>query len=540
MGTVSDRMMTRRHFLELVGYLGGASVALGGLKALGLKAAEPTTQRGAGKFELRGNGRGRTVLILGAGISGMCAAYELGKVGYDCRILEARTRTGGRCHTIRRDTVETETDGRTQSCTFDDGQYFNPGPARIAQHHVTLDYCRELGVAIEQFGNQNEAAFLYRQRPGALSGRRVRFREARSDLYGYVAELLAKAVNQKALDQVLSPEDKRALLQYLAHEGGLAMNMTYRGSDRRGFRTWPGAAEAHGEQDDPFTLHEILQSELGKEFAFNWTIHQQATMFQIVGGMDRLAQAFERRLGPDIELGARVTEIRQTPTSVEVLYTDRLGRPQQASAEFCICTIPLPVLKHIPANFSEKMTRAIAAGELVPATKVGLQFKRRFWEEDDGIFAGISRTDQSITQIMYPSNGFLGSKGVLVGCYNFGAGAEELGRLTPQQRMERTLAEGSKIHPQYASEFESGFSVAWEKTPYSLGAFTAHSPHEAGNHYQTLCEPDGRVYLAGEHVSQLSGWIAGALESARHTARLIHDRAHRETVPTTPTSGATR
>jgi monoamine oxidase len=522
--------MNRRTFLQLVAHVGGASAVYGAMSALDLLAAPPTTSSSRREpFALGGDGHGRKILILGAGVAGLCAAYELGKAGYDCRILEARARPGGRCQTVRGGDVEVETDGRSQTCNFDGDQYFNPGPTRIAQHHCTLDYCRELGVSIEPFGNVNEAAYLYCDRAtGPLAKQRVRLREARADTYGYVSELLAKAVRKSDLDERLTADDKQKLLHYLMVEGGLdESDLAYHGTGRRGFLTWPGAALEAGKRGDPFPLAAIIESGFGMMFSFNYQIDQQSTMFQIVGGMDRLPRAFAQHIGADaIEYGAVVKEIRQTPGNVRIYYTDRLGRAQQADGEFCICTIPLSVLKDIPADFAPEFSRAIASVDYEPATKIGLQFKRRFWEEDDRIFSGISRTDQTITQIMYPSCGYLGKKGIVVGCYAFGSDAVTMGNLAPTARIERALEEGSKIHPQYRDEYDNaGFSVAWHKQPFTRGAFAAYGPVARKQHYPILNRPDGRVYLAGEHMSYLTGWIGGALDSARAVATAVHERA---------------
>ena len=97
-------------------------------------------------FSLSGQVSGVRVVILGAGLAGMTVAYELGKVGFDCRVLEARARPGGRVFTVRRGTVSEE-DGPGQTAAFDEGLYFNAGPMRISHHHhTTLAYCRELQV----------------------------------------------------------------------------------------------------------------------------------------------------------------------------------------------------------------------------------------------------------------------------------------------------------------------------------------------------------------------------------------------------------
>ena len=246
-------------------------------------------------------------------------------------------------------------------------------------------------------------------------------------------------------------------------------------------------------------------------------------MFQIVGGVDRLARAFADRLGSDIESGAKVTEIRQRDNQVHVYYLDRLGRMREASADLCVCTIPPPVLRSIAADFAAQTKRAIEAVQFTASTKIGLQFKRRFWEEDDRIFGGISQTDESITQVIYPSCGWLGKKGLVVGCYNYGQHARELGELPFEQRIERALVEGEKLHPQYRKEFETGFSMPWQRVPFALGAWSAE-----GRAGQSLQKPDGRVHFAGEHVAGMGGWMAGALESGRAVTEAIHARVQKE------------
>src|SRR6185503_17324861 len=137
--------LTRRLFLERLTGTAGAAMTYEAMAAIGLLPTPAT----AAPFELRGPTTGASILVLGGGLAGMSAAYELLKLGYDCRVLEGRTRPGGRCHTIRRGTVSEEA-GSGEVCAFDEGLYYNPGPMRIPHHHqITLGYCRELGVPVE-------------------------------------------------------------------------------------------------------------------------------------------------------------------------------------------------------------------------------------------------------------------------------------------------------------------------------------------------------------------------------------------------------
>ena len=102
------------------------------------------------------------ILILGAGMSGLVLGYELGRLGYDYRILEARDRVGGLAWTVRRGTEHTEIGGERQVCTFDDGLYVNVGAWRIPFTHTgVLDYCRELNVPVELFVNEAEGAYFF-------------------------------------------------------------------------------------------------------------------------------------------------------------------------------------------------------------------------------------------------------------------------------------------------------------------------------------------------------------------------------------------
>lgn len=314
---MTSRTPTRREFISrIAGHSGSAYAVMLGLGLLERAPSRP--------LRVSGSAQGKRVVILGAGLAGLCAAYELRKLGYDCIILEARARPGGRCWTVRRSTEETEIGGERQQAAFDDGLYFNPGPARIPQHHqITLDYCKELGVGVEVFVNSNEAAYIYHEGAGPLGGRRVRMREAKADLRGYTSELLAKAVRRDELDRPLTTEDKARLIDFLRAEGDLSPDLFYRGSSRRGYKTLPGAGAHPGSVDDPFDFGALLQSGVGLNFNQDYAFTQQMTMLQITGGTDRPAHAFAERLGGLIRYNAEVRQIRRAGEGVRVVLRRR-------------------------------------------------------------------------------------------------------------------------------------------------------------------------------------------------------------------------
>jgi len=233
------------------GSAAGAGTLFATMGALGLtppRGATPTTPFTPPRpsdFHLTGR-TAKSVVILGGGIAGLTAAYELGKAGYHCTILEARGRTGGRNFTVRAVRSRPTSTAITQRARFSDGIYMNAGPARLAQWMVTLDYCRELGVPIEVFTNQNADAYIYNENSGATP---VRYRTAKADVYGYVSELLAKATDQGALDAVMTADDKSRLLSFLqgwGATGAKADGFAYTGGSNRGYASYPTAWDDSG------------------------------------------------------------------------------------------------------------------------------------------------------------------------------------------------------------------------------------------------------------------------------------------------------
>jgi monoamine oxidase len=473
-----------------------------------------------GPLRLDGDPRGASVLVLGAGLAGMTAALELRQAGYRVRVLEYdAARAGGRCWTIRGGDRYEELGGAVQNCSFADGLYLNPGPWRIPyHHHAVLDYCRRLGVALEPFIQVNHNAYVHGRQ--AFGGKPRRFREIQADYHGHVAELLAKATRSGALDQAVS------------QEGALDRDMRYakniRSSDRRGFaRDAGGGANSEPLPSEPLTASEVLQSRLWA-YLVNGALYEfQTTMFQPVGGMDMIARAFAREVGSLITYNARVTSIRQDDRGVTVAFQDRGAQNAMRTerADWCVCTLPLSVLSQLELNVSPAKAKAIEAVPYSAAVKIGLQFRRRFWEQDEHIYGGISYTDLPIRLISYPSTGYQQEgPGVLLGAYTFGPYAHEFTSLPPEERVRRAVEWGAQIHPQYRETFESGIAVGWNRNPATLGCHGMWSDARRAEHYEKLVELEGRLVLAGEHASHIPAWMEGAILSALDAVQRLHRR----------------
>lgn len=500
----------------MVGRAGGTAAVLTTMKEMGLLAPVEAVQKPTLQAQ---SGGGTTVAILGAGIAGMTAAYELTKAGYECVVLEGRDHAGGRCQTIRGGDVVQEFD-TSQTCNFDEGLYFNPGPARIPYHHTAiLGYCKEFGVPLQVRINENRATYF--QDDKAFDGAPVLNRRVVNDSRGYIAELLAKAISQKSLDQAVSGLDQERLMAFVKSFGSLGDDYLYTGSSRGGYITGPAAGNTTGERFESLGLAELLSSDFWDyKLHFGEGYTQAATMLEPVGGMDKIARAFEQQIGGLIEYNAEVSEIRKTPEGVRVVYTDLTTNEEKAlEADYTICTFPLPVLATVDADFSPQMAAAIEASKDIyaNAVKVAFQADRRFWEEDYNIYGGISWTERDITQIWYPSHNFQSNKGVVGGAYIWDNPIGNVwGTLSPEARLAKAIEDGSAIHPNYATEVSAagGITIAWENVPYSRGGWAEWEDEQREGAYQVLLQPDGPIFLAGEHLSYLTGWQEGSVRSA--------------------------
>jgi monoamine oxidase len=450
----------------------------------------------------------RKVLVLGAGISSLVAAMELEQAGYECEILEASHRVGGRCMTLRSGDIVDEV-GNQQVCNFDQDPslYFNAGPSRIPHEHATiLGYCQRLGVQLETSVNFNPAAWI--QFDGFNGGQRMRQKQYTADARGFLAELEQKGLSNAWLDAELGETERDLLRQFLRINGDLGTDDLYRGSARAGYAS--GGLVAPGVLKDTTALKDLLKADFWRMGMFFAQSSLQSAVLQPVGGMDRIVTALTARLNSKPRLYSVVTAINVTDDGVDVTYRER-GEQRTTRADYCLNSIPAQLLMGVDNNFSTEYRQLLATRTRGKLSRLGLQMRERFWEAE-GIYGGISWTGQDITQIMYPSGGFGGRKGVLVGAYILSGEINDRWiNLTSEQRIDLALTQGEKLHPGYRDYFESGVSVAWHRMNHMLGCTaTGSEPGMAS----ALRAPFRRHYLIGDQVANYGGWLEASVLTA--------------------------
>jgi monoamine oxidase len=511
--------VSRRAFLERLGAVGGYSAVFLGMEAMGLLNASPAS---AEPFELpRVSGRGRKVVILGAGIAGLVSAYELKRAGWEVIVLEARDRVAGRVWTVRGGDRIVQNGRPDQLCQFSDGLYLNAGAARLpSQHHAILGYARRLGVPLEVMVNSS------RSTKWDFGGQVHSDRRMMNDVRGRISELLAKAIDRGALDQELQGGDKTAMRQFLAAYGELAESGDYRPQGRSGYTREPGAYEETPEALPPLSLAELMRNRgVVLPLIFEEFFDQQTPMLQPVGGMDRIAHALYEQVRSDVRLNSPVSAIRRQGAGVRI----ELGAGRTpVEADYCICALPLTTLQRIPSDFSPAKQSAIRDVPYLPSVKVGFEAPR-FWEEE-GIYGGVGWTDQANENILYPSGHFHAARGVLVGAYCVDWTGEHLGpfnAMSHEERFRICREVIDRMHPGKARLLEKPVTIAWGATPWSEGVGPVHPDFgdTRGPRYAELLRPEGPIVFAGEHLSYVLYWQEGAALSAHAALRVLAEQA---------------
>lgn len=447
----------------------------------------------------------KKVVIVGAGMAGLTAAYELLRAGHDPMILEARPRVGGRVYTLRE--------------PFSPGLYAEAGAMRIPKTHtLTMGYVEKFKLRTSPFSGSNPKAYYF------FRGKRYRAADIVShpDALGFdVAPNERGKSTAQMWEQAIRPIT--AKIDAKGDGAWTEIVQEYDHFSTREFledRGWSeGAIEMFGLLDNQesrlnASFIELLREKQSRSFL---------DLVELEGGMDNLPRAFLPTLSSHIRFGAKMIAIDQGPDSVTIHYQTLAGR-EQATGDYAILAVPFPVLRHVEMlpPFSNTKQRAIRQLHYDASAKILFQCRRRFWEDDDGIFGGSTITDLPVRNIYYPEHGRETGRGVLLASYTWAEDAQRWGSLDRTDRLVQAIEDVAQIHPQINETFEVGASQMWHDDEFAGGAFVLFQPQQETLLHQSIIAPEGRIYFAGEHCSLFHRWIQGAVESGLRAASEIH------------------
>ena len=479
---------SRRDFLRLSLLTSAAALTPPDLGALG---------HTPGTLQRRGNADQR-VLVLGAGLAGLAAAYELIHAGHEVEVLEARTRPGGRIRTIR--------------APFAGGLRAEGSAARIPEsHELVFKYADLVGLETKPFEPDEPTDLIYfdgtvlrEDQPNLLKQAGLPVEErtlGREGIYKkYVAPLLKKTGDPSAEGWPPEPllRYDRMTASEMFRKAGLSetANQFFNAG-------WGVADEVSGLR----VLHELSG--------------HSGPRRRIVGGTDQLPEGLAARISEHIRYGRPVTRIEQDERSVTAVC-ERAGSEERFTADRLICTIPFSVLRdiEIDADLSEGKNNAIDGLAYQSVTRVFVQTRERFWEEKG--LSGFARTDHPM-EIWDASYGQPGERGLLM-AYLRSDLARSVAAMPEEERVQFGVDAIAEVFPAAKDLYEGAVTLAWDEDPWVRGAFATYHPGDYRRYYRHLTRPEGRMHFAGEHTSPWPGWMHGALHSGVRAAREVRAR----------------
>ena len=446
----------------------------------------------------------KRVIIIGAGLAGLSAAYELTQAGHDAVVLEARTRPGGRVQTLHD--------------PFPEGLYVEAGAARIPDHHhFTRQYVEHFGLTLDPF-QPADLSHVYHVR-----GKRIEVAPGQNvdwpyDLTVQEHALGVNGMRQKYIGSILG---ELGDVTDPAWPPPALLKKFDRMNRSDVWRSRGASAEAIallslGGIDDR------IESWSALFMLRNQALNRQLSRYdKIRGGNDLLPKAFAERLADKIHYASPVVRIEQHTHGVKAVFL-QVDSYHTVAGDHLICAVPFTVQRDIEVSpaFSVEKQRAIEQLPYLSASKIFLQSKRRFWI-DKGL-SGFGTTDLPIGQVWDATYRQPGSRGILQ-AFPISLHSRRVTQMTEAERIKHALEQVEMIYPGMSAQFEGGVTKCWDEDKWARGASAFYKPGQFTTLLPHVARPEGRIHFAGEHTSVwIDGWMQGALESGNRVAAEVH------------------
>lgn len=429
--------------------------------------------------------RNRSVVVAGAGLAGLTAAYELIKRGALVKVIEARRdRAGGRVWT-RRD--------------FQHNQHAEAGGDLIEGRQTELLRLAE-ELKCETVRVLRGGFSYYTAATGKIENGSKGWNRLGAALQDYVRSYtLAEERWHSGVARFLARRSVEDWVRTLNDESALATAVALRGF----FLAEPS---------------ELSLLALVDQFASDNPAG--ARMFRLKGGNDTLVRSLAQHIGEALILGTAVVAVNQGATRVQVRLRERSGGIEEMTADYVVFALPATTLKAVAMDppLRDRQREAIAELSYGHATKVLMQFDRRFWRAPGR--ARAFGTDLPIGALWEGNEEQPGRAGIL----SFLAGGRASGQIQgivaregPTGIVPRLSWLGAERMMVVASH-----AVTWENDPWAQGGYAVFKAGYDPELREWLGRPHGRTFFAGEHTSFRSqGYMNGAVESGLRVAREV-------------------
>jgi len=449
--------------------------------------------------------RPQKVIVLGAGLAGLSAAYELVAWGHDVTVLEARLRPGGRVYTLR--------------TPFADGLYAEAGAMDFSPNQRTITRY------VQQLGLKTSAPQSPRSTIVHLRGRRMVLKPGVKPDWPFDLTPEEKSLGLGGMLQ-------RYLMTHVdaGDPNDPAWSLErYRRYDEV---TMAGLLKQQGASDGAIAL--LSSTVAGYGWSTGSALHRLLSDLSfsgpaplvLQGGNDALPKAFARALRDRIYYGAPVTRVLLEEGGVRAVFRQG-GAERTLAADRLVCTLPGPALRQVEfrPDLPARKRQILERLEYMPVARIFVQARQRFWEaQGESAFALTDLPVQLVGEqprVGPPE----GTPRTIVETLVREAGAVPLATWDWDRQLAFALTGLEQVHPGFRRYAEGGAAVSWDADPWAGGGYAWWKPGELTEWLPELARPEGRVHFAGEHTSHLGSTMEGALLSGNRAAREVHEAA---------------
>jgi monoamine oxidase len=444
------------------------------------------------------------VLILGAGMAGLAAGYELMNRGYDVRIIETRDTAGGRVQTLR--------DGFSQGTYADAGATFLP-----MEHGLTMYYARLMNLDLAEFSGSELPSVYY------VKGRRIAYSPGTAIDWPYVLTAAEQKMGLAGMQQTYDSPPSSLGPPVMSAVDAAELEIDDAASLNEFMRTQGASAGAIellnvgfnqllGDGPSRYSAAMMLISD---HYITRNVLNGQPDLKKIEGGNDLFPKALAAKLGSRIGYSTEVVQIAQDESGAQVTCRDKDGQ-HDVRADYIICTLPFGVLRDIPVTpaFSSFKSDAVRNLLYTSVTRIFLQMREQFWRPHGQ--SGLIVSDEPMTMV-FPGYDPPSQPGVL-GVYLAAGNADRIGALDVDKQIDFALSQIELVYPEVRQNFIAGVSKVWDADPFAKGAYAWFGPAQMSSLLPAVAAPEGRIFFAGDHASTLPGWIQGAIASGLRAA----------------------
>lgn len=434
------------------------------------------------------------VVVIGGGLSGLCAALLLEERGLSVTVLEARDRLGGRVHTLD------DLPGRPEG----GGPVVGAGYKRFRRVAERLEVALEPlgGFQVETVYGVNGQLIDVSKWPSS-SANRLAGNERRITPSALLGTYMARDNPLKSPTDWLAEglSDLDIPLEAYLQQGGAsseAIRLMSIAPNTNDIRT-------------SSALWALKDAQRARE------VHGPGGL-QVRGGSSRFIEKAGFAVKGPIHIEREVTSIRSTESQVEIACVN--GEKYQA--DFALVTLPFSVLRHIEIDppFEGAQKEAVEELPYTAITKYFLTPKRPFWETDG--YPASMWTDTIIERIfaMLDASGRVAT---LV-CWIDGANAQKLDVLPEEEQKDLVKRELAHIRPSTRGNVDVTRILSWSKDPFARGAYAHYSPGQVTRLKKLMAKPWKRIHFAGEHTALATSGLESAIESAELATSEILER----------------